>query len=136
MVKVIKKILAVAFVLAFFSLKGMAQGGTYDVFVPISKYITQGDAEKLSAWFSDNLEVSIKSSASNSSKNQACQIMKNFFEDNTPRSFEITHTTGEGNMKYAIGMLKAGGESFQITIFVNSDGSTYKIQQLKIDRMP
>ena len=28
-----------------------AQDNGYDVFNPIAKYITQGDAEKLSAWF-------------------------------------------------------------------------------------
>ena len=42
---------------AAFSAKG--QDVSYDVFVPISKYIEMGDAEKLSAWFSDHLEVTI-----------------------------------------------------------------------------
>ena len=35
------------------------QGGEYDVFVPISKYLSQGDVDKLSAWFADNLDVTI-----------------------------------------------------------------------------
>ena len=39
--------------------KASAQNDTYDVFIPISKYIRQGDADKLSAWFSDNLEISV-----------------------------------------------------------------------------
>jgi len=111
-----------------------AQDGSYDVFVPISKYVSLGDSEKLSAWFADDLEISILSRSSNSSKVQARQILKSFFESNTPRSFKITHTTGKGNMKYALGSLKAGGESFLITIFVSFDGDSYKIQQLKIDR--
>jgi hypothetical protein len=37
-------------------------------------------------------------------------------------------------MKYALGTLTAGGERFIVTIFVNYDGESYKIQQLKIDR--
>ena len=36
-----------------------AQDNSYDVFQPIAKYIGQGDAEKLSAWFSENLEITI-----------------------------------------------------------------------------
>ena len=111
-----------------------AQNASYDVFNPISKYLTQGDTESLSAWFDDNLEISILSNTSTSSKNQAKQILKSFFVDHTPRSFEITHTAGKDNMKYALGTLIAGGERFVITIFVNYDSDSYKIQQLKIDR--
>ena len=111
-----------------------AQDQSYDVFVPISKYISQGNAENLSAWFADNLEITVLSRSSNASKNQAKQILKSFFDDHTPRSFEITHTAGKNNMKYALGTLIAGGERFVITIFVNYDSDSYKIQQLKIDR--
>ena len=112
-----------------------AQDSSYDVFNPISKYIACGDAEKLSAWFSDNLEVTIFSSTDDYSKNQACQLMKSFYKSYTPRSFEITHKAGRGNMKYALGTLNAGGEHFMVTIFVGYKDSSYKIQHLKIERM-
>ncbi|MGN0201926.1 MAG: DUF4783 domain-containing protein [Candidatus Cryptobacteroides sp.] len=110
-----------------------AGGDSYDVFIPISKYIAAGDAESLSAWFADNLEISVLSSTSNSSKNQATQILKFFFEKNRPRSFTINHTAAGQNSKYALGSLNAGGESFLVTIFVSMCGQSYKIQQLKID---
>lgn len=113
-----------------------AQNGEYDVFIPISKYISQGNADKLSAWFADNLEVSIGSSSYNSSKSQARQIVKNFFDANPPRSFAISHTAGKNNMKYAIGTMKTGGEVWLVTVFVNIDGQGYKIQHLKIEVMP
>lgn len=112
-----------------------AQDSSYDVFNPISKYIACGDAEKLSAWFSDNLEVTIFSSSNDSSRNQARQIMKSFFRSYTPRSFEITHKAGRSNKKYALGTLNAGGEMFAVTIFVNYTETDYRIQHLKIERM-
>ena len=46
--------------------KTSAQDEGYDVFVPIAKYIRLGDAEKLSAWFDDSLEISIISNTSDS----------------------------------------------------------------------
>ena len=113
-----------------------AQSGEYDVFVPISKYLSQGNAESLSAWFADNLDISIGSGSNNCSKSQARQIIKSFFENNQPRSFTISHTAGKGNMKYAIGTLKTGGETFLVTIFVNIEGNGYKMQHLKIETMP
>lgn len=116
-------------------LSARGQDGSYDVFVPISKYIEQGDAEKLSAWFSDNLEVTIFSNSNDSSRNQAKQIIKSFFRSYTPRTFKISHKAGRPNMKYALGTLTAGGEMFLVTIFVGYKDSDYKIQQFKVERI-
>jgi hypothetical protein len=113
----------------------MAQTERNDVFSPIGKYIVKGDADCLSAWFDDNLEVSVASQESNASRAQARQIIKTFFEFYTPQSFDITHTAERANMKYALGNLSAGGETFSVTIFVSAKDEGYKIQQLKIERL-
>ncbi len=112
-----------------------AQTERNDVFTPISKYIIKGDADCLSAWFDDNLEICVASRESNASKAQARQILKTFFESYTPRSFGITHTAERENMKYALGNLSAGGETFSVTIFVSAKSDGYKIQQIKIERL-
>lgn len=106
----------------------------FDVFVPISKYLAQGDAESLSAWFSDNLEISVISNKGNCSRSQAKHLLKSFFESYSPRSFEIIHTAGRIRMKYALGNMNAGGESFLVTIFVCREDEKFLIQELKIER--
>lgn len=133
--KAITKIITIA--AAFFlSVTGAtAKSDGNDVFTPISKYIAQGNVEALSAWFADNLEISVISKANNSSRNQAKQVIKRFFDTYTPRSFQINHTAGRINMKYALGTLNAGGEKFHVTIFVSRKDGPYRIQQLKIDRI-
>ena len=131
----VKIFIASVAMLCCLSSSAVPGGDGYDVFVPIAKYLGQGDAEKLSAWFADNLEITIMSTTNDSSKNQAKQILKSFFENHTPRSFTINHTASRSNSKYALGYLNAGGELFEVTIFVNNCGDTYKIQQLKIDRL-
>ena len=65
-----------------------AQDRGYEVFVPISKYLAHGDSDKLSAWFADNLEITIFSSTSDCSRNQASQLLRSFFKSYTPRDFE------------------------------------------------
>lgn len=132
--KIFAKILTVLSVMLF-GFSGAAVADSYDVFVPIAKYLGKGDAEKLSVWFDDNLEITIMSTTNDSSKNQAKQILKVFFDNHTPRSFEIRHTASRSNSKYALGFLNAGGEVFEVTIFVSDCGGRYKIQQLKIDRI-
>ncbi len=112
-----------------------AQNGESDVFMPISKYLSKGNTEALSAWFSENLEVTVLSKSGISSSKQARQILSSFFDSYTPRSFKVTYTAGRSNMKYALGDLNAGGETFLVTIFVSNKGESYRIQQLKIERV-
>ena len=106
-----------------------------DVFTPISKYIVSGDAECLSAWFDENLDLSVIAQEGNASRNQAKRIIKAFFSSYTPRDFTITHTAEKANMNYALGNLSAGGENFTVTIFITTKGDGYKIQQFKIEKM-
>lgn len=115
--------------------QAQAQSERNDVFTPIGKYMVKGDADCLSAWFDDNLEVCVALQESNASRAQAKQILKTFFDAYTPRSFDITHTAERANMKYALGNLNAGGETFTVTIFVSAKSDGYKIQQLKIERL-
>jgi len=109
--------------------------GEFSVFSSITKYLAAGDVASLSSWFADNLDLTVLSSSRNCSKAQARQILRNFFGTYTPRSFEVTHRASEANKKYLLGILNAGGENFQVTIYATSSGSdTYKIQQLGISR--
>ena len=132
--RILSIVIAFSAVFASASLVSAQESG-YDVFNPISKYLAKGDAERLSAWFSDNLEVTIFATSNDSSRNQARQILKSFFKSYTPRSFVINHKAGRPNMKYALGTLNAGGEMFTVTIFVNFADMEYRIQQLKIERL-
>jgi len=109
--------------------------GEFSVFTSITKYLAAGDEVALSSWFADNLDVTVLSTSRNCSKKQAREILRNFFASNTPRSFQVSHRASEANKKYLIGLLNAGGELFQVTIYATSSGQeTYKIQQLNISR--
>ncbi len=111
-----------------------AKAQNQDVFVPIGKYIQNGDAESLSAWFASNLELDILGKINDCSKVQATQIMKDFFVTYTPKNFSIIHKSGKAPMKYAIGNLNAGGETFRLTLFVKTQSNGNQIQQLRIER--
>jgi len=108
--------------------------GKADVFTPVAKYLSRGDAESLSVWFSDNLEIDMLGRASSYSRSQACQIMKSFFSDYTPRSFQIVHKSGSYPMNCAVGDMEGGGCKFWITIIVKTSDDGNAIQQIKIER--
>lgn len=108
--------------------------GSSDVFTSIGKYIEAGDSEKLSAWFADNLELDITGSVNSCTRSQAKLIMKNFFNNNTPKKFSIIHKSGRPPMSYAVGSLNAGAEKFRVIIYVRTDDGKNSIQQLRIEK--
>lgn len=110
------------------------RGQESDVFVPIGKYLRLGDHESLSVWFANSLELNILGKINNCSKVQATQIIKDFFTTHKPTGFTIIHKSGKAPMKYAIGRLNAGGESFRVTLFVKIQPDGNQIQQLMIER--
>ena len=63
----------------------------FSVFSSITKYLAAGDAASLSSWVADNLDVTVISSTRSCSRKQAREILRSFFEANTPRSFTVTH---------------------------------------------
>ena len=128
--------------LFFFSFPSFSQNKTVcddgsddcNVFVPISKYMQRGDAECLAAWFADNLQIDVMGTVSNCSRNQARQIIRNFFTDYTPRCFEIVYKSGSYPMEYAVGNLDSGGNMFTVTILVKTNDAGNYIEQLKIEK--
>ncbi len=134
-----KKILGILVILAGLlagsPAKAQTPDGEFSVFSSITRYLSQGDVNSLSSWFAENMDVTVISSSRTCSKKQAREILRTFFNANTPRSFQVTHKASESNKKYLIGQLNAGGELFQVTIYATaSGGETYKIQQLNISR--
>src|SRR5574344_875946 len=119
-----------------FQAKGMQQmaSQSHDVFVPISKYLKQGNTEKLSAWFAKNLELDILGNSNDCSKVQATQIIKEFFTTYPPKNFVIIHKSGQAPLKYAICTRNAGDEQFRVTLFVKPPSSGNLIQQLRIEK--
>ena len=124
----------VATIIPFCALSAQNSGEHQDVFVPISKYIQSGDAEKLSAWFASNLEIDILGNINVTSKAQAKQVIKDFFSNNTPKAFTVVHRSGKPPMKYAIGNLSAGGQKFRVTLFVKTQDDGNFIQSIRIEK--
>ena len=89
--KAILKIVAL-FSALLLAVEARAEGD--DVFVPVAKYISRGDAESLTAWFADNLEISILSSSTDSSRSQASRILKNFFNSYSFTAFVCDNPYG------------------------------------------
>ncbi|MFA5443911.1 MAG: DUF4783 domain-containing protein [Bacteroidales bacterium] len=104
------------------------------LFTSIGDDLKSGDAAVFAQWFAEDMEVDVLGSAGVCSRSQARQLMKNFYERYTPKSFSIVHMSGSLPMRYCIGNLIAGGERFRVTLFVKSQRETHHLQQIRIEK--
>lgn len=104
------------------------------LFTSIGDDLKSGDAAVFSKWFAEDMEVDVLGNAGVCSRSQARQLMKNFYERYTPKSFSIVHTSGSLPMRYCIGNMIAGGERFRVTLFVKSQRETHHLQQIRIEK--
>ena len=127
--------------ISFFSLMigsglflGVSAQSPNNLFAEIEKTLKTGDVETFSSWFSENLDIEILDDSNICSKNQAKQMFKKFFARYTPKNFGLIHQSGNGKIEYGIGTLIAGGESFRVTIFVQTVEKKQSISQIRIEK--
>lgn len=100
----------------------------------ISKAISNGDAEALSQYFDDKVEVSILDNENLYDKVQAKKALQSFFAKNKPESYTQVHdgTSKGAGSKYTIGNLKANGKVFRVYVYMKVAGDNCTIQEISI----
>ncbi|MCL2097183.1 MAG: DUF4783 domain-containing protein [Bacteroidales bacterium] len=112
-----------------------AQTDCKPLFEPIAETLRKTDFAAFSDYFAKAIECNILGEEQTYSKEQALQVIRNFFNVNGEvRSYTIKHCSGKEYLKYAIGNLTTtNGSTYRITLFVSLDeGNKPKIQQLRI----
>lgn len=100
----------------------------------IAKAISNGDANALSQYFDDKVEVSILDNENLFDKSQAKKALENFFAKNKPQSYTQVHdgTSKGAGSKYTIGNLKANGKVYRVYVYMKVAGNSYTIQEISI----
>jgi len=95
-----------------------------------------GNAEELSEYFNDNIELIVLDKEDYYSKSQAKNIMSSFFKNNLPLSFSIIHEGGKDNgTSFAIGKLSTmGGGKFRVSLLFKKRNNKLFLHQLKIEK--
>jgi len=93
-----------------------------------------GDYANISNLFSDSVDLTVNSTNGIFSKTQAKGILKNFFESDKPKSFQLKHQgSSNGGTMYVIGLFISQKGSYRVyALYRNIQGSP-KIVQLQID---
>lgn len=93
-----------------------------------------GNANTLSGYFNQNIEMVVLEHDDVYSKAQAQQIVSNFFSQNKAQEFNIIHQGGKEGARYAIGNLKTNNGTFRVYFLLKDEGNKAYIHQLRIEK--
>ena len=93
----------------------------------------QGDVEKLSQYFDENIDLTVLQNEGIYSKAQSKVILKNFFSSNSPAKFTSQHQGGSENSRYVIGNLSSNGKSYRVYFLFKKSNEKTIIQKIRIE---
>jgi hypothetical protein len=93
-----------------------------------------GNANALSKYFNPKIELTINDKDDIYSREQAGLILKDFFSNHVPNSFNVLHKGGKEGSKYAIGNLITSNNEFRVTILIKYTDNQPYIHQLRIEK--
>lgn len=103
-------------------------------FEDVISAIKKGDVPMMSKYLDKTVEINIAGRSSSYSKAQADIILKDFFEKNQVKSFEILHQ-GEagGGSRYGIGTLVTSAGTYRLSFFLQKKGDTLVLNELRFE---
>lgn len=88
-----------------------------------------GNADMISAYFSNNIEFFVNNSDNIYTKSQAGSILMEFFRLNKPQGFTILHQGTKNMSQFVIGKLETSEKNYRIYFLIKDN----VVQQLRIE---
>jgi hypothetical protein len=90
-----------------------------------------GDADGLSKYFDENVELTLPVKSDTYSKAQAQLIIKDFFGNNGVKGFELKHKGDSPGGHYCIGTLQTKSGNFRAHVFVKAKSGKEVIKEIR-----
>jgi len=130
--KIMKSILLIISVLLITSQSSKAFP-ILDIPLKIFQAMKVGNVDELSKYFNTSLELVVLDKEDVYSKQQAVQILKDFFVKYKAKNFTLLHQGGKEEAQYAIGTLETEKGNFRVYFLVRQKGTQTLIHQLRIE---
>ena len=122
------------FLFCLFSVLGQASNTGGDVVDDISRLFKEANTKELSKYFSTTVSMSLLKDEGVYSKVQAEIVLRDFFGRHNPQEVSLVHRLDSNpNFKYVVLQLKTGKQHFRISYKIVSEGSIYRMTELRIE---
>ena len=95
--------------------------------------IKKGDAEKISQHFDNLVEITVQDKSNSYSKSQAEMVLRDFFVNNSVRSFRMIHRGYSNDSEYCMGILSTAHGDYRTTLLVKYRSGRKLVQELRFE---
>ena len=96
--------------------------------------IKSGNAASVSKYFDNTVEITINGKSTNYSKAQGEVVLRDFFANNTVKSFSVLHQGESGGAEFCIGTLFTSNGSYRTTLNLKKKGDKQTLQEIKFEK--
>jgi hypothetical protein len=96
--------------------------------------IKTGNATAVARYFDNTVEITLPEKSNSYSKSQAELVLRDFFNTNGVKNFEVIHKSENAGSQFCIGNLTTNNGVFRTTIYMKQKGGMEVIQELRFER--
>jgi hypothetical protein len=96
--------------------------------------IKNGSVSQLSKYFDNTVEITFTDKSNTYSKSQAELVLKDFFNSNVVRGFQIMHKGDNPGAQFLIGTLDTKNGEYRTTIYMKQKGDKQLLQELRFEK--
>jgi hypothetical protein len=93
-----------------------------------------GNVDKMSKYFDNTIDVTVPGKSNSFSKGQAELVIKDFFNLNKVRAFELQHSGSNPSSNFIIGTLTTAGGTYRTTVYMRTKGDKQLIQGVEFQQ--
>ena len=93
--------------------------------------LKSGNAGQLSAYFDENVELTLPDKSDNDSKAQAQRILNDFFGINKVKGFELKHKGDSPGGHFCIGTLQTNTGNFRTNVFMKVKNGKEVLKEIR-----
>ncbi len=93
--------------------------------------LRSGSANDLSIYLDDKVELTTPDQSDSYSKAQAVLILKDFFNNNDVKSFEVKHKGDSGGGQFCVGTLQTRSGNFRTTVFMKLKNNKEVVKEIR-----
>jgi hypothetical protein len=95
--------------------------------------LKSGNATQIARYFDNTVEITLPEKTNSYSKSQAEVILKDFFNNNSIKDFQVLHRGDNGGSQYLIGKLITRSNAYRTTIFMKQKGDKQVLQEIRFE---
>ena len=110
---------------------------SFTVFSSIDEVIAAmktGNAFEIAKFFDNTVEINMPDKSNSYSKSQGELVLKDFFNSNAVKVFEVIHKGENAGSQYCIGTLQTKNGSFRTTIYMKKKGDKQVLQGITFEK--